>query len=158
MRLSMLEFGRIEQHLVESLPELRPAVEAYWRDEGPPGEHPGQYLLFEGVFNPYITVLLDAASSPARDRLLRRAFAVVDVMLLAGRDVHDLAGIAVFEGQPPRWYELAEPFLGPRARAEIEEYGWSNTVDGPLNTGSDLYAVRPLVASLLLTSKADDAP
>jgi hypothetical protein len=153
----VLEYSRIEHQLVEALPELRPAAEAYWRDEGAPGEDSGPYILYESVFRPYITALLDIAPSPSRDRLLRRAFGFTDAMLAAGGEIRNLAGIAVFEGQPARWYHLAEPFLGPRARAEIEQWGWSQQFEGSLDIGVDLYAVATLVAALLERPVPDGA-
>ena len=153
----MLEYSRIEHQLVEALPELRPAAEAYWRDEGAPGEDSGPYILYEDVFRPYITSLLAAAPSPARDRLLRRAFGFTDAMLATGGNIRDLAGIAVFEGQPSRWYDLAGPFLGPRARAEIDQSGWSQELEGALDIGVDLYAVATLVAALLERPVPDGA-
>jgi hypothetical protein len=149
-----LEYASIEEQLLERLPELRPAVESYWKTEGSPGQDPGPYILFEGLFRPYITTLLVAPATPKRDALLRRAFDVADDLLSASPELHDLGGIAVFEGQTSEWFRLARPFLGPRARSEAERFGWEVKSDAKIEHSNDSYGVRLLIRDLLASSGA----
>jgi hypothetical protein len=103
-----LTYGEIERQIVDILPELRPAAEYYWRVEGEPGGDPGPYALFESMFGAYVTILLAMPNSPRRDELLRRAFGLVDTMLLDGNQaVHALAFIGLLESQGAWWWRRA---------------------------------------------------
>ena len=143
-------YSTVERQLVEWLPELRPAAEAYWESEGAEGDDAGPYILFEGLFRPFLTRLLAAPASPCRDAILRHAFEFIETMIIAGGDLHDLAGISVFEGQTAGWFTLADPFLGPRTHREAIEHGWA-TSERPdaLDPGVDLYGIGPLVTHVL---------
>lgn len=144
-----LDYSQIESQLVERLPELLPAIERYWQLEGKPGADAGPYILFEDLFRPYIGTLLASPSSQARDTLLRRAFNFAEECIQSGGDLHDLAGIAVFEGQRRAWFESAESFMGAQSRYEARLFDWPDDDVPGGDPGSDLYDVRGLVQSLL---------
>jgi hypothetical protein len=144
-----LDYSQIEAQLVEQLPELRPAVERYWQVEGPPGEDAGPYILFEGLFRPYIDTLLMSPRSETRDRLLRRAFDFTEACIRSGGELHDLGAIAVFEGQSKAWFARAEPFVGIQSRHEALMFAWPVDVAPDADAGPDLYDVCELVDALL---------
>jgi hypothetical protein len=109
-------YSEIERQLVETLPELRPSAEFYWRTEGDEGQDCGPYIFFEQLFGAYVKTLLWLPSSPRRDELLRRAFAAVEGMFASGdEDVWGLASIGLFEGQDAAWLKRARQFVGPIA-------------------------------------------
>ena len=61
--------------------------------------------------------------SPRRDELLRRAFAVVERMLLsADRDVKELAFVGLYEGKDAAWLRLARDFVGVQCRAYLTRW------------------------------------
>jgi len=116
--VSQFRYSQIEQQLVDALPEIRPAAEFYWQTEGAPGENSLPYVFFQELFADYIEVLLWLPSSPRRDELLRRAFAVSDQMFdSADKEVRELVAIGLFEGRDPAWLKRAKPFVGRRAAA-----------------------------------------
>jgi len=118
--VSPLHYDRIEQQLVDALPELRPVAEHYWKVEGVPGTDCGPYVFFEDLVARYVEILLALPASERRDVLLRRAFAFVEEML-ASEDLHvrDLASIGLLEGRSVSWLVRATPFVGPLARAGL---------------------------------------
>ncbi len=117
-----LRYQRIEEQLVDALPELKRAAEVYAKMEGPPGEDSGPYIFFEGMFACYVEVLLAMSASAGRDRLLARAFGFSERMLSSeDRDLHDLAYIGLYESRELWWFGRALPFLGSAARAELDE-------------------------------------
>jgi hypothetical protein len=121
--VSQFHYSQIEQQLVEALPEIRPAAEFYWQTEGAPGQDDGPYIFFEQLVADYVEVLLWLPSSPRRDELLRRAFAVSEQMFeSADRNVQDLVAIGLFEGRDPAWLKRAKPFVGRRAAAWLASY------------------------------------
>ena len=125
--MSQFRYPQIEQQLVESLPEIRPAAEFYWQTEGAPGQDSGPYIFFEQLFAGYVEVLLWLPSTPRRDELLRRAFTVAEQMFeSADHDVQNLVAAGLFEGRDPAWLKRARPFVGARAAAWLAEYhdGW----------------------------------
>lgn len=152
-----LRHDRIEQQLVEALPELRTSADEYWRTEGPPGENCGPYVFFEDLFARYVEVLLALRASPRRDELLRRSFAFVEEMLASGdSDVSGLAWIGLFEGRSLRWLARAAPFLGPHAAAGLDEnargWRWKSTCLGwmePRRKILDGHGIRALIAEEL---------
>lgn len=142
--------------MVERLPELRPAAEAYWCKEGRPGEDCGAYIFVEDMFATYLGILLALPPSSRRDRLLVRAFAVVDEMLRSpDQDLNNLAFIGIFEGRGGRWLQRSAPFLGPAALAELNAYspGWreeaADSNQTPTVQAFDQYGVRALIAAEL---------
>lgn len=163
LRLNVLQVGakkmdyeHIEEQLVERLPELHPAAEAYWRQEGRPGEDCGAYIFVEDMFATYLELLLALQPSSRRDRLLARAFAVVKEMLRCpDQDLNNLAFIGIFEGRGGGWLQRSAPFLGPAAAAELDIYlpEWRGEIDNPNETPTveaiDHYGVRALIAAEL---------
>jgi len=152
------EYVSIETQVVEFLPELRPAAERYWADEGPPGEDSGPYALFGSVVTPFVEVLLAMPKGGGRDRLLARAYELVDGMLGQERDidVHDLAYVEVLEWMGPWWYSRSLPFLGPRAIAELDRWedDWRARSAQPAKADQereiiDIYGVRDVVLAEL---------
>ncbi|HLN63899.1 MAG TPA: hypothetical protein VK464_20450 [Symbiobacteriaceae bacterium] len=118
-----LEYYRIEEQLVAALPEIRPATERYWQEEGKPGEDCGPYIFFEGLFVHYVKVLLVMETSPGRDRLLTRAFQFVDKMLISDDgDVATLAYVGLLEWREPWFYVRAGTFMGLGARASLDRH------------------------------------
>jgi hypothetical protein len=121
--VSQFHYSEIEQQLVESLPEIRPAAEFYWQTEGAPGQDDGPYIFFEQLFAAYVEVLLWLPSTPRRDELLRRAFTVSEQMFdSADLHVQGLVAIGLFEGRDPAWLKRAKPFVGRHAAAWLAEY------------------------------------
>ena len=157
-----LDYRQIEDQLVGHLPELRPAAENYWRVEGRPGEDSGPYIFFESMFATYVQVLLHLSSSSNRDRLLSRAFLVLDLMLTSGdKDVHDLGFIGLLEGREAWWLLQSKPFLGAAAQRELDQWSqeWRNEIAEPRLEPAqeiiDLYDVRSMVAKELHISLND---
>ncbi len=110
------------QALQTAFPELSPAHQrllAWWNDKTPPGG----YTVFEDVFSTFIQMLLVEEPSSQRDALLDRVFVFVEE-LLGSNDgqVQNLCYVALLEWQADWWYKRALPFLGPKARAELDEY------------------------------------
>jgi hypothetical protein len=121
--MSEFRYSHIEQQLVDALPEIRPAAEFYWQTEGAPGENSLPYVFLQELFADYIEVLLWLPSSPRRDELLRRAFAVSDQMFdSADQEVRELVAIGLSEGRDPAWLKRAKPFVGRRAAAWLRAY------------------------------------
>jgi hypothetical protein len=148
-----LWYQEIEEQLANALPELRPAVEVYAKKEGPPGEDPGAYIFFESMFARYVEVLLAMRAGAGRDRLLGRAFAFVEEMLRSeDRNIHDLAFIGLYENRDLWWYGRALPFIGPAARAELDQFEprWREVAPAdcfpePDREIIDIYGVRDVV-------------
>lgn len=117
-----MNFQHVDRYLIEALPALLvPHARCLAQDFD--GEHPGQYNVFEPVFRACLAILLALPASPARDDLLRHAFAFVERMF-ASTDpaVPNLAKIAIFEGQSAWWFARAAAFIGPAARAFLDMY------------------------------------
>jgi hypothetical protein len=161
-----LSYRDIERQIVEMLPELRPAAEHYWRVEGEPDDDPGPYILFESMFGRYVTILLAMPSSPNRDELLRRAFALTETMLLESEErIRDLAFIGLLESRGAWWWRAAEPFMGPASRRELDqrEPWWRTETAGSTPDDAefiDLYGVRSIIACDLATEgiSLEDVP
>jgi hypothetical protein len=121
--MSEFRYPEIERELVAELPELLPAAEHYWRTWGEPGQDPGPYVFFDEVFSTYVEVLLWLPEIARRDELLRRAFAVVERMLLsADPKVKELAFVGLYEGRDPAWLRLARDFVGAQGRAYLRRW------------------------------------
>jgi len=95
-----LAYQDIERGIVGILPELRAAAEYYWRVEGPPGSDSGPYVFFESMYGAYVTILLAMPNSPKRDEMLRRAFNLIEIMLVRDDEtIRDLAFIGLLESR-----------------------------------------------------------
>jgi hypothetical protein len=155
-------YESIEVQIVEALPELRPTAERYWADEGAPGDDSGAYIFVSEVVEDYVDVLLSMPDSAARDRLLGRAFGVVEEMLDRGdRMVRELACVQLLEFMEPWWYARAVPFMGPKTQAECAMYpGWHKArgLRAPADPNRmiiDLYGARDVIAVALGVHIAD---
>ncbi|GEM_PF-2759077 len=152
-------YDLIETQIVEALPELRPAAEVYAKKEGKPGEDSRAYIFFESMFATYVEVLLAMPNSPARDRLLSRAFNLVEDMIKSpDLLVSDLAYIGVFESKAPWFYSCAVQFVGPVSRRELEQHepAWPQAIEkklkpevGGIEEIIDLFCVREVILSEL---------
>jgi hypothetical protein len=146
-------YQTIEMQIVEALPELRTVAEHYWAEEGPPGEDSGPYIFVSSVFQAYVEVLLAMPDSPGRDRLLTRAFALIEEMFgAADQMVRDLAYIEFLEYMTPWWYARCRSFLGPRCAGTVWE--WAKTADAMAGPDTereiiDLHGVRGVVLTEL---------
>ncbi len=157
-----LAYDKIEDQLVQLVPEIAPAAKTYWRKEGMPGEDAGPYIFFEDMFATFVEVLLRLPPSKPRDRLLLRAFrAVEDMLMAADQNLVDLAYIGMFEGRDMWWLKRSEPFLGAAATAELERQrpGWQKQVRTAVKSPSqeivDIYGVRNVIAQELRSELAD---
>ena len=148
------QYSTIETQVIEALPELRPAAEHYWADEGAPGEDSGNYIFFWHVVTRYVEVLLAMPEGGGRDRLLVRAYGMIEAMLdpQSDKDVHNLAYIEFLESMWPWWYSRSLTFLGPNAIAELDrcEPGWrarspEHAEADPARDIIDIYGVRDIV-------------
>ncbi len=156
-------FALIETQIVETLPELRSAAETYIEAEGKPGEDCGAYIFFGDVFCRYVDVLLDMPVSVGRDRLLARAFWLVDKMLECDdEDVKGLAYIEQLESQSLWFYSRALRFLGPIARRELDQWEprWRESFNlnaqvQPDMEIIDLYGAREVVLRELKSEGVD---
>ncbi len=121
--MSGMTYQNVERQLVEALPALLvPHARCLAQDFD--GEHPGQYNVFEPVFRDCLDILLALPAGPARDDLLRRAFAFIELMLQStDPEVPNLAKIADFEGQSTWWFARAAAFIGPAAPAFLDALG-----------------------------------
>ena len=152
--MSDFQYSQIESELVSELPELRSAAEHYWMIEGEPGRDSGPYTFFDLIVATYVEVLLWLPVSLRRDELLRRAFAVVERMLLStDRDVQELALVGLYEGQDGAWLRLAREFVGPQGCAYLKRWNESWSASERLDTREliqpeilDIHNVRSLVA------------
>jgi hypothetical protein len=151
-----LQYSDIEEEIAAALPELRPAADRYWREEGRPGEDSGPYIFFEDMFARYVEILLALPRSGKRDAALSRAFAFVEEMLTRGdSQVKDLAMIGLYEGRSTSWFAAAAEFIGPAAAAQLDahEPGWrdrQSASDSDERTEMiDLYGVRAVIADHL---------
>jgi hypothetical protein len=127
-----LRYESIEAQISDWLHELRPAAQRYWEDEGQPGHDPGPYVFVGQVFEPYIEILLAMRESRERDRLLTRAFSLLEAMLSCDdKYVRDLAFIQFLENADPWWLARGKPFLGSAAVAELRRYhpDWRQALD-----------------------------
>lgn len=147
-----LTHREIERQIVEILPELRPAANYYWQVQGEPGADPGPYVFFEDMYGAFVTILLAMRDSPRRDELLRRAFGLIETMLVGSDEaVRDLAFIGLLESRGGWWWRAAERFMGPAAQRELDgrEPWWRTETAGPPPDDAefiDLYGVRCLIA------------
>lgn len=152
-----LSYNRIEQQLVDALPEIRPAAERYWHDEGPESQDSGAYIFIEDLFAKYLEMLLAMDPSTSRDHWLRRAFDFVDEMMASRDDeVVNLATVGIFEGRVPWWFVRAAPFLGKQTMTVLDQFqpDWrSYAAGGDRPTESerrdviDRYGVREVIAN-----------
>jgi hypothetical protein len=158
------EYSAIETQIIEALPELRPAAERYWDDEGPPGEDSGPYIFFSTVVTTYVDVLLAMPEGGGRDRLLARAYGLVEAMLdhQPDKDVRDLAYIEALEWQSPWWYARSSRFLGPNAIAELDRWEPTWRTASPAHADADpereiidIYGVRDIVFAKLASEVLD---
>jgi hypothetical protein len=128
-----LRYESIEAQIVEWLPELRPAAERYWEEEGPPGQDCGPYIFIGQVLEPYVEVLLAMGESRMRNHLLGRAFALLDAMLDEQGDynVRGLAFIEFLQNADAWWLGRARSFLGSKALAELRssDPDWLREID-----------------------------
>lgn len=147
-----LVYGEIEREIVEIVPELRSAADYYWKVEGSPGNDSGPYVFFESMFGAYVSILLAMPNSPKRDELLRRAFNLVERMLVQGdEEVRNLAFIGLLESRGAWWLQRAQLFMGAAARRALDthEPGWESETAGSTADEVefiDLYGVRPVIA------------
>jgi len=145
-------FNTAIQDLVATFPELEPHYQELLKDD----DAPGQYIVYEGIFGPFIQALLLRDPSPKRDALLQKSFKFIESMLCCpDLEVSNLAYVGLLEWQGPWWYSRAQPFLGELARATLNKYDpvWCN-LDGwhPPPSGdelSDAYELGRLVDRLL---------
>jgi hypothetical protein len=152
-----LRYESIEAQISDWLDELRPAAQRYWEDEGQPGHDAGPYIFVGQVFEPYVEILLAMRESRGRDRLLTRAFSLLDAMLSGDdQDVRDLAFIEFLENADPWWLTRAKPFLGSCADAELRTYNsnWRQELDIHATSDDqrqiiDLCGVRDIVLAEL---------
>ena len=151
-----LEFSRIEEQIVRQLPEILPAANNYWKQEGRPGDDCGAYIFFEGMFATYVIILLHLPPSKERNRLLIRVYELLDLMLTSNdNNVHDLGYIGLLEGREAWFLRQSEPFLGIAAQKELDTWrsGWRteilNSNLSPADEIIDLYDVRSIIAKEL---------
>jgi hypothetical protein len=152
---SLLNFSYdlIETQIIEELPELKSASDVYSELEGKQGEDCGAYIFYEEMFGAYVEVLLNMPDSPCRNRLLTRAFSLVDEMLESrDKDVRDLAYIGTLEWRDLWYYSRALPFLGTAARRELDQWepNWHEAfnLDAEVEPDKeiiDLYCVREVI-------------
>lgn len=164
--MAALTYGEIERQVVEVLPELRPAAEQYWKVEGPPGSDSGPFIFFGATVDSYVTILLAMPDSPRRDHILRRAFSMIETMLLQDDDaVRDLAFIGLLESRGAWWWRRALPFMGPASQGELDRYEpwWRGETAASTADDAefiDLYGVRAIIARELADDgiSLDDVP
>ena len=143
-----LAYQDIERGIVGILPELRAAAEYYWRVEGPPGSDSGPYVFFESMYGAYVTILLAMPNSPKRDEMLRRAFNLIEIMLVRDDEtIRDLAFIGLLESRGAWWWQRAQPFMGPAAQSALDarEPWWRGETAGSTADEAefiDLYGAR----------------
>jgi hypothetical protein len=150
-----LTYSRIEEQLTDALPEIRPAAERYWRDEGAEGQDSGAYIFIEDLFAKYVHMLLAIDPSTSRDHLLRRAFDFIEEMMASQDDeIVNLATVGIFEGRAAWWWVRAAPFLGNRTTAVLDQFQaeWrSHAASGERPPESercdviDLYGIREVI-------------
>jgi hypothetical protein len=91
--------------------------------------------------------------SRERDRLLTRAFSLLEAMLMCDdKNVRELAFIQFLENADPWWLARGKPFLGSGAVAELRRYhpDWRQALDNAATADSereiiDLCGVRDIV-------------
>jgi hypothetical protein len=152
-----LTYSRIEEQLTDALPEIRPAAERYWREEGPEGQDSGAYIFIEDLFAKYLGILLAMDPSTSRDHWLRRAFDFVEEMMASSDDnIVNVATIGIFEGRELWWLASAAPFLGHRTMEVLDRFQpeWRQhaaSTDRPTDRERrdifDLYGVREVIAN-----------
>jgi hypothetical protein len=150
------DFDKVEEWLVEQLPELLEPIERYWKHEGKPGSDPGPYILVVYVVQPYVNILLAMSPSPQRDRLLIHFFQTLEQML-SSRDsgIRDLAYIGFLEDCSSLWYQRAANFLGPKAVNELDQWEpqWRTAVRSEVETTEfedigDIYDARSSIVKM----------
>jgi hypothetical protein len=104
------------------------------------------------MFGGYVTILLAMPNSPRRDKMLQRAFDLVERMLARGdSEVQNLAFIGLLESRGAWWWQRAQPFMGTAARSalDLHEPWWVGETAGS-TAGEpefiDLYGVRSIIA------------
>ena len=153
-----MQYETIDEDLIRAFPELagpKARLHAEWGDE-----KPGQYILFEDVFRPYVSCLLAASAGSTKGQRLRAVFSFVEGMLSSGGEIENLGFISQLEGQTSWWLQLAKPYLGPQAEAALDEFDitWRERAlsnSSRLETErSDLYGVKEVAANVLQDESA----
>lgn len=124
-----VEVGAVAGMIREALPEFASLVDEHIREFG---EEPMLYSLASAIF----TSLCSMQDEPRRDRLLRRAYALVDTMLADGSDsVQDCFAIEFIEPlagtNSDRSHATVEAALGPAAtRVLTSMRSWRREYEG----------------------------
>jgi hypothetical protein len=119
-------YDNIETQIIEVLPELKPVADNYWKDEGKEGEDSGAYVFLGSIFESYVDFLLAMPESPGRNRLLSRAFNLVEDMMKSEDEAVSGLAIDVLESRG-NWFNYhAFHFFGPLAYKYLDEWqpGW----------------------------------
>lgn len=106
-------FRRVNQALVEALPELRPRYE---EETEAWGEEMGPHVIYADVLNPYLTDLLQSADDSSTGAALGRAFAFLETLAQdADPEAANVATTTVAEHLESDRESLdrARPFMGP---------------------------------------------
>lgn len=121
--MTEMAFANMSDLLVDAIPEIRPEYEKEldrWGDE-----KPGQYIIYEDIFKPYLIALLEKGNS---EEILKRIFAQLEKMALSNdKDVRDLLHIGILETlcyDEDLWVR-SEWFMGDetlRISREIRDY------------------------------------
>jgi hypothetical protein len=86
-------YDEASERLIEAVPEIREAYEkelAWWK-----GEKPGQFIIYEDIFKPYLISLLFSADEPER---LRAIFEFLETLAASpDQDVRNLLYVAICE-------------------------------------------------------------
>src|SRR3954451_17309568 len=102
--MQAITYRDADRELLRAIPELAVPIARCIEEYG----EGLQYLVFEDVFACIIEILLAMPSSPGRDGLLRRAFALVERMLQSeDSTVVGLGYIAILEGRGGWWLTRA---------------------------------------------------
>ncbi|BBN95516.1 hypothetical protein DEIGR_101023 [Deinococcus grandis] len=143
-----------------AFPHLQPAYDQLAADEVfSENGIPGLYFLVEGLFAPYIELLLRLPISHGRNAALHATFTFVDRLLTSPDDsVIGLGQIGIMEGREPWWFQRALPIGSPifnRHARRVGDLGWEAATEAPPPlpvppvTYHDLFGIRECIAQLL---------
>lgn len=152
-----LTYKNVDVELVRFIPELQVShqkcIHQYDDDS-----HPGQYIVFEGMFQCFIEILLNVQKeTKEKERLLKRSYEFVEKMFVSSDEaVRDLAWIVMLENHAKWLYALSKDYFGPDTWAAITRLDdrWSDFVR-PENAIRaerdyiDLYGVREVILNVL---------
>lgn len=139
-----MEYSEVSERLLVAFPELKVPFQELKAAYG--GDEPGQYIVLEDLLGAMVEHLFLAAAEPTARARLDDVFDFVEELLGAGGEVETLGALGMLYGRSDPWLKLAEPHLGTRSLAYLDEHfsGWRERAaeaGGAIEPPTDAYHV-----------------